>query len=428
MKDQRSSKHSSLAGTLISYAVWAQAAVTSVLVRVILGRRNTDDSANLNLSEVKSILIVRLDEIGDLVMFSPFLRGLRQHLPEAHITLVVKPGVRNLVERCPYVNEVLVFDQSGGRVARFLTLPWRAFRFAARHLRKNRYDLAILPRWDADYYYAAFVAFWSGAALRVGYSEAVTPYKRRVNRGFDRLLTHALDDRAVRHDVEHNSELLRFLGRSADDDHQEVWTDEDDQRFAENTLREHGIGPDGILIGMGPSGGHSALKQWPLEKFAEAGRWLQETRGAKIAIFGGPGEEPLGNALAEALGPGAINLVGRTTLRQMAALLGRCRTYVGNDSGPTHIAAATGVPVVAIFGSSCPHRFQPGGNTTLLWRDLACGPCQTTHHILNRCRACIFDEPHCLTEISAEEVQRAVVNSLLSPLRRLPMKINAIIS
>ncbi len=365
------------------------------------------------------MLIVRLDEIGDMVMFSPFLRALRQSLPDVRITLVVKPDVRNLMARCPYVDDVLTFDQSGGRIQRFLTLPFRAWRFAARELRPQHFDLAILPRWDADYYYAAFVAFWSGAHRRTGYSERVTPYKAVVNRGFDRLLTDVLDDPAVRHDVEHNLEMLRFLGVEPDGDDQEVWTDEEDRAFAEETLRAAGVGPDETLIGIGPSGGHSALKQWPVDRFAQVGRQLQETHRARILVFGGPGEAALGEDLAGALGATALNLVGRTTLRQMAALMSRCRVYVGNDSGPTHIAAALGVPVVAIFGSSCPHRFGPGGRSLLVWRDLDCGPCRRTGHVENRCHTCIYDAPRCLLDIPVEEVVRAVSLQLIDPVHRL---------
>jgi len=363
----------------------------------------------------RNVIVVRLDEIGDMVMFSPFLRGLRRGLPEARITLVVKPAVRDFVACCPYVDEVLAFDQSGGRARRFAALPWRAWRFGVRLRRGRRFDLAVLPRWDADYYYGAFVALWSGAARRVGYSERVTPYKKIVNRGFDRLLTDVLDDRSVRHDIAHNAEMLRFLGIAPDGEALEAWADDSDAAFAEETLRAAGIGPEEMLVGIGPSGGHSVLKQWPVERFAEVGWALREQHGARVLVFGGPGEEALGAALTEVLGPTALSLVGRTTLRQMAALMARCRVYVGNDSGPTHIAAAVGIPVVAVFGSSCRHRFRPGGRSLLVWRELDCGPCRRTGHKENRCHVCIYDAPLCLTDISAEEVAQAAARQLLDP-------------
>lgn len=396
-----------------SFLGMAQAAGAAALARVLLPA--SPPRPGPAATDAQTVLVVRLDEIGDMAMCSAFLRGLRRGLPEARVTLVVKPAVRDFVACCPYVDEVLAFDQSGGRLRRFLALPWRAWWFGVRLRRERRFDLAILPRWDADYYYGPFVALWSGARRRVGYSERVTPYKAVVNRGFDRLLTDVLDDRSVRHDMEHNAEMLRFVGIAPDGDVLEAWTNDSDAAFAAETLRAAGIGPEEMLVGLGPSGGHSILKQWPVARFAEVGAALREQHGARVLVFGGPGEEALGAALAEALGPTALNLVGRTTLRQMAALMARCRVYVGNDSGPTHIAAAVGTPVVAVFGSSCRHRFRPGGRSRLVWRELDCGPCRRTKHEENRCHVCIYDAPRCLTDISAEEVCLAASRQLFDP-------------
>jgi len=421
MNEKSLTERISLVKRLISFAIGFQAGATAVIGRAIPGYRIEPEFDSADLVPIRSVLIVRLDEIGDMVMFSPFLRALRKRLPEAHITLVIKPGVRNLVELCPYTNQILSFDQRGGRIERFLLLPLRAMLFAVSRLRSRTYELALLPRWDADYYYAAFVAFWSGAVRRIGYSETVTAYKSVVNRGFNRLLTQILNEPGLCHDVEHNMTMIRFLGGDADDDRQEVWLNEPDRQFAENALREQGFEPGQKIFGIGPSGGHSVLKQWPLENYAELGRRIQEKWGAKIILFGGPGEEEMGRTLANNLGPETLNLMGRTTLRQMAALMARCNVYIGNDSGPTHIAAASHIPVVAIFGSSCRHRFHPGENTRLVWRELPCGPCQRTNHQEERCHTCIFDQPHCLTEISVDEVLRVVAESVSAPAHRLPL-------
>src|SRR5512141_888224 len=117
------------------------------------------------------MLVVRLDEIGDVVLMSAFLRELRRNASDASITLVVKPGTRELVERCPYVNEVLPFDWgASGRMAT-LRLRARAAAMARKELWPRRFDLALHPRWDADYYQASFLTYFSGAATRVGYSE-----------------------------------------------------------------------------------------------------------------------------------------------------------------------------------------------------------------------------------------------------------------
>ena len=415
--------------TLVAGLLAAQTALTFWLGEALFrlqGRRSAVPDAPGEAPPILNVLVVRLDEIGDMVMCTPFLRELRRRLPDAYVTLVVKPGVQALFEFCPYVNEVLVFEfhYREPSILRALLLPGRTLRFAARCLWARRYDLAFLPRWDTDYYYATFLAYWSGARRRVGFSEKVSEKKRWANRGFDRLLTEALTDVAARHETERPFLLLEGLGAppsgAAPDDRQELWVGPADRDAAERLLAEAGVGAEEMLIGIGPSGGHSVLKQWPLENFALLGRRLQDEHGARIVLFGGPDEAALGRTLAAQIGPGVINLVGRTSLRQMAAVMARCRLYVGNDSGPTHVAAAMGVPVVAIFGSSCPHRFHPGENTSLVWHELPCSPCRVRGHE-DRCHRCIFEAPRCLTGVTVEEVSAAASVRLSSPPRRLSL-------
>ena len=411
-----------LAAGLLARLISGEAWLAACTGWILFPRQRAAAKRALDPSQIGSVLVVRLDEIGDMVMTTPFLRELRQLLPRAHVTLVVKPGVQALFETCPYVDETLVFEFAYRMpgILRAVVLPVTSLRFAARHLWGRRYDLALLPRWDTDYYFATFLAFWSGAPHRLGFSEKVSAKKRWANRGFDRLLTLALPDGAKRHETERPLLLLHALGASGGDDRQELWMGDADREDAAALLREMGVGEGEMLIGIGPAGGHSVLKQWPLQNFAAVGRQLAEKHGARLVLFGGPGEADMGRDLAEQIGPAALNLIGKTSLRQTAALMACCRVYVGNDSGPTHVAAAMGVPVVAIFGSSCPHRFHPGENTTLVWHDLPCSPCRTINHE-ERCEVCIFDEPHCLTEITIEEVERSVSHRLFAPARRLTM-------
>ncbi len=414
----QSAARSSAALTL-SLQAGAAKALGELVLRFTGHRRASAENQTAN------VLVVRLDEIGDMVMCTPFLHALRLRLPSAHITLVVKPGILPLFENCPDVDEVLVFPfhYRESSLLRAWTLPPRTLLFAVRHLWRRRYDLAFLPRWDTDYFFATFLAYWSGARRRLGFSEQVTVKKRWANCGFDRLLTVALFDEPLRHETDRPLLLLgtldpKSVGSLTEAGPQKIGIGAEDRAFAEALLRAEGIGPDEMLIGMGPSGGHSVLKQWPLENFARLGRQLQEEQGAHLLLFGGPDETALGAALAEKIGPGAINLAGRTSLKQSAALMARCQVYIGNDSGPTHVAAAVGAPVVAIFGSSCPHRFHPGENTALVWHPLPCSPCRTINHE-ERCHVCIFDEPRCLTQITVDEVQQAVQNRLFSPACRL---------
>ena len=360
-------------------------------------------SKELDLSQVQRVLVVRLDEIGDMVLCFPLLRELRRLLPQARITLVVKPSVYNLVELCPYVDEILTYDWRVSDRFGVLRRHGRALTLACHHLLPRRFDLAILPRWDADRYHASYVVYFSGAPWRIAYSESVTARKGLINHGFDRLFTHVLRDNAIKHQVEHNLDIIRFLGRHEQNVGLEMWIGAEDEAFAESLLKDHAIGPQDMLIAFAPGAGWPG-RQWPLVRFAELGRWLQAEHGARIVIVGGPGEEPLGLELQQTLGSSVVNACGKTTLRQMAALLGRCSLFVGNDAGPMHVAAATGVPVVALFGSGWYQRFAPWcKHYTIVRSQLPCSPCG---------EQCVYDRPWCMLGITVEQVKRAVVEQL----------------
>ena len=354
------------------------------------------------------VLVVRLDEIGDVTLTAPLLRELRRLLPNAWISLVVKPAVRNLVERCPYVDEVLVYDWSVSRSLGPIQRHWRAVRLAYSYLWRRRFTLALVPRWDTDHYHAPFVAYLSGAQRRVGYSEHVTELKRRRDRGFDRLFSDVLDDNQLKHEVEHNLDLVRFLGGTVQTDRLELWTDDADERFAGHVLSTHDVRVDDIVIAFAPGAG-APKRMWPLARFAEIGDWLKQLGHVRILVVGGPEEQHLGQELRRQLGDIVIDMVGRATLRQTGALLKHCALYVGSDSGSMHLAAAAGLAVVEISchphdGSpwhlNSPHRFGPWGVPYVILQPVSATPPCTD--------ACAMTQAHCILDIQVERVKEAI--------------------
>jgi heptosyltransferase-2 len=391
----------------------------------LLGQRRK--KGEIDPSQVRNVLVVRLDEIGDVLLTSPFLRELRRMLPRAWITLVVKPGTFNLVELCPYVNEVLTYDwevvRPGTRFplhakifafARRLRLHARAIALARKHLWRRRFDLAILPRWDVDVYHASYVVYFSGAPWRLGYSSAVTAGKCELNAGLDRLFTHVLRDDQLKHQAEHNLDVLRYLGAKAQDTSLELWLADDDETFAERTFAEHEVPSGEAVIAFGISARH-AFKTWPLANFVALGRRLQREGWSRILVLAGSDQAYLGEQLQQDLGGAVINMAGRTTIRQAAALLKRCQLYIGNDSGPMHLAAAAGAAVVEI---SCyprsanpahpnsPARFRPWSEDfVVLQPEEPVAPCMN---------ACVWHEPHCILGVSVDSVYQAA-RDLLQP-------------
>lgn len=373
-----------------------------------LRRRGKD----FDLPEIKRVLLVRLDGIGDVVMTSSFLRELRRNLPDARITLIVEPAVYNLVELCPYVNEVLTFDWKVSRYLDPIQRHWQALRLAYRDLWHRRFDLAVVPRWDADYYYASFLAYFSGAPWRVGYSENVIDLKRRLNGSFDKLFTHVLDNNVLKHEVEHNLDVIHFLDGTVQEDRMELWVSPEDEAFAEQVLKSHEVPPDDLLIAFGPGAG-DLRRMWPISNFIELGAWLKMGSHARIMVLGGQGEEPLGRELQRQLGDPVVNVVGQATLRQTGALLKRCCLYVGNDAGPMHMAAAAGAPVIEIschpcdnapWHSNSPIRFGPWGVPHIVLQ-----PRAADYFCSEGCKA---SNAHCILGITVEQAKEAVVSCM----------------
>ncbi|MEQ1860247.1 MAG: glycosyltransferase family 9 protein [Chthoniobacteraceae bacterium] len=323
--------------------------IGEVLFRVRGFRRDSE----MSLNAARSILVVRLDRLGDMVLTSGFLRELRRNAPHAHITLLVQPPSRALVTACPHIDEVIAWppdasdrwdpDDAKASVVRV----WRVLRLAARSLWCRRFDLAIIPRWGVDYYHAVFAAYLSGATQRVGYSESVSSEKARVNRNFDILLTRSLRLDGSFHEVEKNLKLLREMGGTIDSQRLELWTElADEQTVRERLLRAgHVAGTPLVAFGIGASGSD---RVWPPAYFGRLGGWLHRERSARVVLIGSEGERALAAEIRARLGDVAIDMVGQVSLRECAALLKRCCLYVGNDTGPMHMAAAAGLPVVEI--------------------------------------------------------------------------------
>jgi heptosyltransferase-2 len=367
----------------------------------------------ISLKSARAILVVRLGEIGDTVLATPFLREIRRNAPAAWIALVVGPQVVNLVELSPYVDELLTFDWRVSGQEPELERHSRAIYLAATRLWGRRFDFALLPRWDVDYYHATYLAYFSGASRRVGYSEHVFQRKQHLNAGLDRLLTDVIDHRGAKHEVERNLDVLRFLGANVSDDRLEMWLDNGDRSFAREVCAGGGVGPHGLVIAFAPGAG--ALKRrWPIERFVELGRALVREYDARLVAVGGPEDRQLGGQLQSALGPAIIDLAGRTTLRETAAVLERCRLAVASDSAPMHLAAAVGTAVVEI---SCHPR---AGDTEHANSPVRLHPWGVPHvvvqpeHATDPCRdSCESSEPHCILGVETGKVW-AAARSLLA--------------
>lgn len=297
------------------------------------------------------ILILSAAGLGDFVLGTPALRAIRQRFPGACIWILTIPEVKLLAERCPYVNEVRTMNlrQSRSAVAWMLGPGRRELTRLIRELRGMRFDIAV------NLYE---VATWAGGLRMAAFLRAIGS-ARTVGRGSGgRGLGFDLTSKQEGHEIEAQLGVVRLLGVTPVSDVPELWVTDEDRLACASFLKVHGVS-EAERIACLHAGSAQPEKRWPSERFAVVGQRLAGV-GARVMLIGTELERALCGALVQAI-PGAISLAGETSLPVLAALLQRSALLVTNDSGPMHMAAALGVPLVVAFGPAAPDRFGPRG-------------------------------------------------------------------
>jgi lipopolysaccharide heptosyltransferase II len=277
---------------------------------------------------VNRILLVKLRAIGDVLLSTAVIPDIRAAFPGASVDFLTERFCADVVEGNPGISEVLRFDpktESGAGLVR--------------RVRSGRYDMVVdlfgNPR-------SAILTLLSGAPVRVGfrfnwralcYNRVVEPRGGEV------------------HNVEFNLDALRRLGISVGGGKPHFPIDPAAEAFAENFFSGRKLAGERV-VALNPGGGWIS-KKWRPGQFAELGRRIAAAEGAKILVLWGPGEDGEAEEVRGGIGA-AAHLAPPTTLKQLASLLRRSSLLVTNDSGPMHIAASLGVPVVAVFGPTVP--------------------------------------------------------------------------
>jgi heptosyltransferase-2 len=360
-----------------------------------------------DLRACRKILVVKLDFVGDWVLTLPFLAVLRRHAPRAEITAVVLDRVFDLAARCRLVDRVVAVRDGRAVTARGRsTAETLAF---LTDYRSGAFDLALVPRWDADFNGAAPLAHGSRARAVVGFAEACTRRRRRINAGYDRYFTHVLDHRAPAHETEQNLRLLDLFGRYTTSE-AILDTGEKDDRAAANILRAAFPGAARPVLALAPFASE-AKRMLPLARISQLGRWLADRYDVNIAIIGNSEHAGLAGGLAAACGARAASLCGTLSLPASAALLRRSVALIGMDSGPAHMAAAVGAPVAVLSchpldgkpgHENAPQRFAPWGNPAhilILQPPAALAPCAG---------ACSASTAHCISTIPEATLRREI--------------------
>jgi heptosyltransferase II len=363
-------------------------------------------------SDVKAgrrILVRGTNWLGDAVMTTPALMRLREKFPEAHIALFTPEKLHDLWENHPAVDETISFAPGENVFA------------VGRRLRAGKFDVAlVLPNSPRS----ALETWLAGIPQRVGFARpwrnwllttrvAPRPETVKMQKRSAKEIKVLIRGSGVRprpplraHQLYDYLHLAAAVGASPEPVAPQLFVAQNEIAAAR---KKFGLEEtERPLLGLNPGAEYGPAKRWPMEQFIAAAREIQKQTNCTWLMFGGPAETAIADRIESAIPspPNAIlNLAGKTSLRELMALLKICRVLLTNDSGPMHVAAALGVPVVVPFGSTSPELTGPGlpgdPQHRLLKSDARCSPCFR--------RECPIDF-RCMAGISAERVSQAVLS------------------
>jgi heptosyltransferase-2 len=357
--------------------LWAR---KTLLCPFALFRKNKTPSK----SEVRKILFLRYDRIGDMVLSTAPLKALRRVYPHARITVLASERNYEILDHNPHVDEILIYKG----------VPW-----FIREIRPHGYDLVIDPFLTYELR-QAFMTCLAGGKYRIGFEEAgreiffnirgpvASPPKQMVD--------HLLD-------------LTERLGGTKKGYEPEVFLSDTEIQWATETLAEKGISANELTIAIHP-GAYYPSQRWPAERFGKLARRVLAQCGANVILLGSRDEQTLLDEVEEIAGEG-VHAFSRLRLRELMALISKCDLFICNNSGPLHIASALKVSTISMLGPTVTPLWLPSGeNNVVINKALSCSPCNRAH-----CK-----EHECMESITVDEVFEAVETQIahITPKRK----------
>lgn len=341
---------------------------------------------NLRKSDPTRILIRGANWVGDAIMTTPVIRAVRKNFPKAEVFILVKPWVAPVFHNNPFVDKVLIYDDKGR-----YKKGWGTIRLA-KDLRQYHFDLAVLMQ---NAFEAALITFLGGISERLGYDTDA--------RGMLLNRCIKLDPKLKRvHLIDYYRGILKDGGLHDDGGTLDLFISDSERREAEKTLQESGIDTSKPVIAINPGATGGTAKRWFPDRFAELSAKLAEHFDVKVLIFGGPGDNALGDEISGLSGNVCLNLAGKTNLSQAFALIEQCSLFITNDSGLMHAAAALGINQVAIIGSTNHITTPPSNpNSRIVRVPVHCSPCMKP--------VCRYDHHQCMDSICVDMVFKEAV-------------------
>lgn len=293
---------------------------------------------------VKNILAVRNDRFGEFLLNIPGFRALKRDFAGSRVTLAVHPYVHDLARCIEEVDDIMTWEN---RKHGFLQI----FKFAG-ELKNKDFDLAVIfnPSKEMN-----IISFLAGIPKRCGY-----------DRKWGFLLTHKMEDKkhlGQFHEIEYNLQLAALAGAKTEDKNLSLKIDDG---IIDTLLDEFGLRENHDLVAVHPWTSDS-FKQWPAENFARLAKRLEKELKKTVLIIGGSQELEKSMMVFNPWISRSVNLTGKTSLIQLAALLKRCRLLISCDSGPVHLASCVDTPALVLFRTDVP------GKSSLRWGPVSRG-------------------------------------------------------
>jgi heptosyltransferase-1 len=361
--------------------------------------------ASPDLSSARRLLIVKLSALGDVVHALPVASALHESFPSLEVDWVVEPLAAPVLMRCPAVSHVRVAVMAR-RSQRFTPRALSSVLALARGLRERRYDVALDLQGLSK---SAVLAWASGAKVRLGYDwlrELAPLLVRRVPRRTESV-----------HIVDQLLDVARSLGAETTPVRFPIAPTADDEKEARAMLTAAGLEEGAPFLILNPTdGGGGGGKGLPPATMAEVMDQVSGQTGLRWVLIGAPGDRRLAEAALTRTHARALDLVGRTTIQQTAAVIRLATLHLSGDTGTAHIAAALGTTPVSVHGRSNPDRVGPYGYRHLV--------VDARRHCSERCRryqassqvngpsVCRDGSARCMLRVKGDEVASAVLRAL----------------
>lgn len=343
------------------------------------------------------MLVVRTDGLGDLVLATPIFKHIKKAYGESRIYLLTRTEWADLFQSCPHIDDIIPLSLRGYRTNIFYRLRF------LRSLREKSFGLAIHPVYSRESL-SDEIFCCSRAAQKIGFDGDLTNIRKQEKLVNDQYYSHLIRNNTTAcSDIEYQRHFTEQLLRKSiapEDFQPELWLTAADRAVAERLLGENRLDPQkDVIVAIFPGASWKG-KEWDPDCYAKIADRIVAQYGAKIVICGAKTDLVAVAGVASKMKARPVDLAGRVNLRELAAIFESCSMFIGNDTGPLHIAVAVGTPTLGVMGGGHFGRFYPYGDLNkhrVAFKKMDCYGCNWQ---------CIYETTRCIREISMDDVWR----------------------